>query len=72
MAAVEIVPVVLPVLVDYKKVAGMAVLVDPIAVDQRAVVHKAVLVVAREVAGSWYTPSMSSLLHFPLPYNVTG
>ena len=65
MAAVEIAPVVLAVLVDYLKRAGTAVLVDPIAVDQTAVVRKAVLVVAREVAGSWYTPSINSLLHFP-------
>jgi hypothetical protein len=59
--------VVLPVSVGYTKMAGMVVLVAAIAGLQTMVVHKAVLAVAREVAGSWYTPSMKRLVSFPPP-----
>jgi hypothetical protein len=43
---------VLAVSVGYPKMAGMVVLVVPIAALQTIVVRKAALVVAREVAGS--------------------
>jgi hydroxyethylthiazole kinase-like sugar kinase family protein len=49
---------VLPESAGYNKTAGIPVVVDPIAVAQTVVVRKAVLVVAQEVAGSWYTPSI--------------
>jgi len=48
----------LPELAGYYKTAGIAVVVDPIAVAQTVVDRKAVLVVAQEVADSWYTPSI--------------
>jgi hypothetical protein len=49
---------VLPVSVDYTQMAGMVLPVAAIAAPRTIVVHKAVLAVAKEVAGSWYTPSM--------------
>ena len=67
----EVVGIVLAlaVSVDYKKRTGILVLVYPIAVDQTVVVHKAVLVVAREVARSWYIPFIIRYVLFPQRYN---
>lgn len=64
--------VVLPVSVGYTKLAGMAVRVAPIAAAQRVVVRKAALVVAREVAGSLYTPYITCYVFSPSRYNGNG
>lgn len=63
---------VLPGSVGCKKIAGLVVGLASIAAALRGVVRQAALVVARAVAGSWYTLIIQTFRFFPQRYNGNG